>query len=352
MRTRHLVFLAFILADDIVLKVAALDLRSESRLNAAGSTADGVQQLHDVAESTTELAVQGEEERAFNWFPSRARAKELVSRIWNRPYRYTRLPTAMTDPDPDPVIPFEVLEKRVQEGIETSTRNFGILADLMGTKSDKDLVHLVHLVNFLHWLRSRPDMESHADQLQKLLIDWYDHPRKVLPEVWKQNEMTSKEVLDIVKSWKVERKMWLQFVELSRPEEGDSMYLKGALEDLLDAFPDEHYVRYGAFFQNMLEGTDLKEVAKSMQTELFAQHIAGEKTPEDTLNIAFSALFKSHELCEFRAFKAFTLQYAEAKGGKTLREEAEEAFAKAERGERIKAIQSFMKKCNIYHQKK
>ena len=143
-------FLAFILADDIVLKVAALDLRSESRLNAAGSTADGVQQLHDVAESTTELAVQGEEERAFNWFPSRARAEELVSRIWNRPRRYTRLPTAMTDPDPDPVIPFEVLEKRVQEGIETSTGNLGILADLMGTKSDKDLVHLEHLVNFLH----------------------------------------------------------------------------------------------------------------------------------------------------------------------------------------------------------
>ena len=195
-------------------------------------------------------------------------------------------------------------------------------------------------------------MESKADGLQKLLIDWYDHPRKVLPEVWKQNEMTSKEVLDIVKSWEVEKKMWLQFVELSRPKEGDSMYLKGALKDLLDAYPYDHNVRYGVFFQKMLEDTDLKEVAKSMQTELFAQHIAGKKTPRNVLNNAFNALSMSHELCQFRAFKAFTLQYAEAKGGNTLREEAEEAFAKAERGERIEAIQSFMKKCNIYHQKK
>uniref|UniRef100_A0AAV1T8D2 Uncharacterized protein n=1 Tax=Peronospora matthiolae TaxID=2874970 RepID=A0AAV1T8D2_9STRA len=62
----------------------------------------------------------------------------------------------------------------------------------------------------------------------------------------------------------------------------------------------------------------------------------------------------SHDIPQFHAVKAFfTLQYAAAKGGETLRKETEEAFAKTNRGALVETVNSLMKKtCDICHPKK
>uniref|UniRef100_A0AAV1T3T2 Uncharacterized protein n=1 Tax=Peronospora matthiolae TaxID=2874970 RepID=A0AAV1T3T2_9STRA len=260
------------------------------------------------AEDTAELAEQGEEERAFNWSLSRARAQELVLWFRNRPFHYIRMPTSMTDLN---AAKLKALEDLVRKGVISSRSDNSILADLIGTKLHKDLVHLV---KFLPWFRSRPDMNSRADDLQKTLCGRSDDLRK-----------------------------------LSRPKKGDSMYLEGAVKDLLEATPYGHNVRYGALSEELLEDTDLKKLSSRCRkrclrtVSLMERHFKclGTFVHHGGRN----ALSMSHDMPHFHAIKAcFTLQHAAAKGGETLRKETEEACAKTNRGALVETVNSLMEK--------
>ncbi|POM69596.1 Secreted RxLR effector peptide protein [Phytophthora palmivora] len=207
---------------------------------------------------------------------------------------------------------------------------------LRQSKSEEELVTLFHS------LRQIPAMKNIADTMQGMLFDRLPSSHKLMNEVWLKHQETPEEVFKILNpEWTTLDAnnavflSWLKYTKLYRAKMGTSSFSElQAMQLLLKAKPLRNEVEFGRAFQVIKNDPDLKNLAENMQTHLFQKWIKVNKLdPKEfgdmlDLYVSWRYILKEPKTdVDYQTLEAFTLRYAEDKGGSAVLKEVKALFA-------------------------
>uniref|UniRef100_M4BV10 RxLR effector candidate protein n=1 Tax=Hyaloperonospora arabidopsidis (strain Emoy2) TaxID=559515 RepID=M4BV10_HYAAE len=335
MFTRCLVYFAFVVANGIVLQVAAFDLSSVDRLNL---TSSGDVSMPDAVESKPLHDEDDEEERGIDISLLLKDAVDWISKIFKQDLPVDELPGLMKSAGPED---FEnwTREFKLSGGRGFQQDDAMALEHLMREKKHEDLVRL------FFWLDTQePGGVYRAKRFQKMLFEKTKGSMSTLfAKEWLKLKKHPEYVYETVWQWDGGKELWLRYFDLYRKlEDAKPISAKKMLSLLHSRYPDKA-VSYGYYFQQVMKDhKDLEQLAREMQELDFTDMIKIDKMRPCRFAYNFEtfesvpAHYKPNTSAEFLAFKAFTLQYASTKGEK-MRQAAEKLFIKIDTKKQFKS---------------
>uniref|UniRef100_A0AAV1VCW1 Uncharacterized protein n=1 Tax=Peronospora matthiolae TaxID=2874970 RepID=A0AAV1VCW1_9STRA len=335
MLTRCLVFFAFVVANDIVLEVAAFDLSSVDRLNL---TSSGDVSVPDAVRTKPLHDDDDEEERGIDISLLLKHAVDWISGPFKQHLPADKLPGLMKSAGPED---FKIWARnyKLLHGRGFQKDDAKALEQLMQVKKHEDLVKL------FFWLGTQKQGGLYrAERFQKMLFEKTKGSMSALiAKGWLKDKMHPDDVYKTVWQWDGGRELWLRYTDLYRKLEGaEPISVETILRLLKERYLHDKAVYNGYYFQQVMKDhKDLEQLAGEMQ-QLHFKHLI-EKDRMRPYKFAYNfetyksvpAHYKSITSAEFLAFKAFTLQYASTKGEK-MRRAAEKLFTKIDAKNNIK----------------
>ncbi|OWZ08754.1 RxLR effector protein [Phytophthora megakarya] len=224
-----------------------------------------------------------------------------------------------------------------------------LLGLLKDTRPEDEVVAL------LQWMKHVPGMKTRAESMQLYLFEYLSSSstHKLMNEAWLQSRENPKNVFRVLnRAERVENRgiiQWFRYTELYRAEVKASYSEAQALRFLEDAKASMNGAQIGTLLQAIKEVPDLKNTAERMQSLLFRKFIRVYHTdPRDMASLFMlpwnswgTILVMNKSDPAYKAWEAYTLQYAASWGGPTLKMQVGQFFAKENPEAALNAVLAF-----------